>query len=179
VSQPTLQQRFCEAGEWTPIPNFFFDKILADETIPDSVSRVLQLLFRLTVGFNQPTVEISLDALKKDAGVSRERAVYAIKVICECWQLFTKVRGQKGYHSSQFTILGHDDEDFADMFRDTFDAQKELMVWTYGRSCPTREQLVARPPTSEMLSSEEKNMSEHMYKEWAENCRRANDPAVA
>jgi len=179
VNPATLQQRFCEAGEWTPIPNWFFDTVLADNSIPDSVSRVLQLLFRRTVGFDQPTVELSLETIKADAGVSRESAVYAIKVICDCWQLFSKVRGQKGYHSSRFTILGHDDEDFATMFRDTFDAQKELMAWIYHQTCPTRNQLADNPPTREMLACQYEKMLDGKYKEYKEHSRQAHQSAPA
>jgi hypothetical protein len=160
VTYPSLPKQFSQGGEdagYTPTPNWFYDEVLKDKDVPDSVLRVFQYLFRSTVGRSQFSAELPLETIMHNAGVAREGAVYALKILCDCWQLWEKTQGRKGHGASRYTVLssGCDDGETHITFRDTFRNQKELTVSIYGKSCPTREDLKQNPPTRALYDQEQ------------------------
>jgi hypothetical protein len=103
----------------------------------------------------------------KNANVAREGAVYALKILCDCWQLWEKVPGRKGHGASRYTVLGSgcDDGEMHFTFRDTFRSQKELTVSIYGTSCPTRTDLKHKPPTRELYESQQERLCQSVMDE--------------
>jgi len=136
----TLQQEFLPGS--TPVPNWIFDELMPE--IPESVLRVFLYLFRKTVGWNNETEEKSLQQIMADNKIaSRHTAVYAVKILCECWRFWAKTRGKKGQHSSIFAVEGIRNHDQAW-------ARILLTESIYGSLCPTRKQLREKPPTLEL-----------------------------
>jgi hypothetical protein len=136
----TLQQEFLPGS--TPIPNWFFDELMPE--MPESVLRVFLYLFRKTIGWNNETEEKSLHQIMADNKIaSRHTAVYAVKILCDCWSFWRKTRGKKGQHSSIFAVDGirHQQQAWARVL---------LTESIYGSPCPTRKQLKERPPTQEV-----------------------------
>jgi hypothetical protein len=160
---PTLPKQFSQGGEdagYTPTPNWFYDEVLPDASVPDSVLRVFQYLFRSTVGRNEPCVELPLETIMRNANVAREAAVYALKILCDCWQLWSKVQGRRGQGSSRYTVTGSEwkDGEAHLTFRDTFRDQRDLTIAIYGKSCPTRENLKTNPPTQTLYEAEQEQL---------------------
>jgi hypothetical protein len=141
-----LSRTFTEAGQFTPIPNWVLDKIVADRTIHSSVVRVFLYLFRETVGWNDPIKNISLKHIQNGAGVSRERAIHAIRVICEGWGSFTKTRGQKGGASSTYMVAGHLFKNEREAMEEAFHWRSMVLIEVYGTICPTPKQIANLPP---------------------------------
>jgi hypothetical protein len=133
----TLQQRFLPGS--TPIPNWVIDEIMGD--MSETVLRVFLYLFRKTVGWNNPTEEKSLNQIMNDCNLkNRNSVVHAVKILCNCWQLWKKTRGKKGQHSSIFAIAGISDSDAAH-------ARMTLTYEIYGTDLPTQQQVKDKPPT--------------------------------
>jgi hypothetical protein len=80
----------------SPVPNWFFDEVLSNSEVPHATRGVFLFMLRKTVGWNNEVEELSLTAIQYGSAVSRHPAIHAIRVICECWGLFKKSRGQKG-----------------------------------------------------------------------------------
>lgn len=135
----TLQQKFL-AGS-TPIPNWIFDEVMAD--MPDSVLRVFLYMFRKTVGWDNKSEEKSLTQIERDCNLSRHTAIYAVKVLCDCWGMWTKFRGKKGQRSSVYLVSGLYN-------KDEVQARIVLTEMIYGYDCPTDKQLKDNPPTEEL-----------------------------
>ena len=117
----------------TPCPNWIFDSLLSDPDVPHALRSVLLFLVRKTVGWDRRSDEISLDQIENGASVSRKTAIHAVRVICECWGLFHKTRGQLGQHSSIYTVAGLSEAEFQERYCATADR--------YGTGCPKPEQL--------------------------------------
>lgn len=158
IASKTLQEQFCEGGEWMPLPNWVIDEMLSDKSVPDSVVRVFLYLFRATVGRGNPDADISLDTIMEGANVARASAVYAMKVLIDCWQLWSKVRGQKGKGFSRFTPVCYGQDDIREVFRDTFRERCVLMIGIYGHICPTSKQLKDKPPTEDFFDVERQRL---------------------
>ncbi len=136
----TLQEEFLPSS--TPVPNWFFDQLMPE--VPESVLRVFLYLFRKTIGWNNETEEKSLQQIMADNKIaSRHTAVYAVKILCECWSFWRKTRGKKGQHSSIFAVNGIRDHDQAW-------ARIVLTESIYGSYCPTRQQLRENPPNEDL-----------------------------
>lgn len=88
----------------TPVPNWVFDELVPDKEVPDALIRVLIFLIRKTVGWNNRAEELSLTEIQHGAAITRPTAIHAIRVICDCWNLFEKTRGRKGQHSSVYAV---------------------------------------------------------------------------
>src|SRR6202041_969061 len=80
----------------SPVPNWFFDEVLSNPEVPHATRSVFLFMLRKTVGWDHEVEELSLTAIQYGSAVSRHTAIHAIRVICECWGLFEKSRGQKG-----------------------------------------------------------------------------------
>lgn len=117
----------------TPVPNFVFDLVLSDPDVPHALRSVLLFLIRKTIGWDKRSDEISLIQIEEGANVSRKSAIYAVRVICDCWGLFHKTRGYKGQHSSVYTVAGLTEAEFQERYCAT--AEK------YETGCPKPEQL--------------------------------------
>jgi hypothetical protein len=141
----TLQQRFLSGS--TPIPNWFFDEILNQEEITDSVKKTFLFLFRKTVGWNAYVEEQSLTDIMQGANLGgRNTAIHAIQILCGCWGLWKKTRGQKGESSSTFEIAGVSNVD-------DFRYRISLTDYIYDTTCPTLNDLRDLPPTEELYES--------------------------
>jgi hypothetical protein len=139
----TLQQKFLPGS--TPVPNWFFDELMPEA--PESVLRVFLYLFRKTIGWNNETEEQSLHQIMNGTSIAgRNTAVYAVKIVCDCWSFWRKTRGKKGQHSSIFAVDGIRQYEQAM-------ARVVLTECIYGDWCPTREQLRANPPSEELYRS--------------------------
>ncbi len=99
-------------------------------------------MLRKTVGWDNEVEELSLTAIQYGSAVSRHTAIHAIRVICECWGLFDKSRGQKGQGSSVYSIAGLSEDEFTDRCSLCYDI--------YGTCHPTAKQLRERPCTPEL-----------------------------
>src|SRR5882724_7567216 len=145
AANSTLQQQFLSGS--TPIPNWFFGLILSNEQVTDSVSKTFLFLFRKTVGWNRRCEEQSLSQIMAGANLkSRHTAIHAVQILCDCWEIWKKTRGQKGKHSSIFEIAGIADET----------AVNERMILTeyiYDKPCPILEDLRDLPPTAELYEA--------------------------
>lgn len=142
----TLSRTFTEAGQFTPLPNWVFERIVGDRSINDSVIRVFLYLFRETVGWNDPVKNISLKSIQNGAGVSKERAQRAIRVICECWGLFHKTRGQKGGPSSEYRVTGYPFKNPREAMEESFHQRCMVLIEVYGTVCPSTEQMTKLAP---------------------------------
>lgn len=148
----------------SPVPNWFFDEVLSDSSIPHATRSVLLFMLRKTVGWNNKIEELSLSEIERGAAVSRPSAIHAIRVICDCWGLFHKTRGRKGQYSSVFTI--------GDLTEDGFMTRGFLVTDLYGTLFPTAAQLREKPCTNELLREQRsKNDAERAREEAADEAR--------
>jgi hypothetical protein len=105
---------------WMAVPNYVADEIVASKEVPHAAKSVLYFLFRATVGWNKLSdVQISLSDIEKGAAVSRHTAIHAVAVICDCWKIFTKTRGQKGRQYSRYTLAALTVEQLRDYIPNT------------------------------------------------------------
>jgi hypothetical protein len=141
----TLQQQFLSNS--TPVPNWFFDEILNNAAVTDSVKKTFLFLFRKTVGWNHRIEEQSLTDIMNGASLgNRNTAVHAVQILCDCWGLWKKVRGQKGESSSSFEVAAlFDVGDFRE--------QENLTYYIYDTTCPTLNDLRDLPPTEDLYES--------------------------
>ncbi len=130
----------------SPVPNWFFDEVLSDKSIPHAARSVLLFMLRKTVGWNHREEDLSLAEIQAGAAVSRHSTIHAVRVICDCWGLFQKARGRKGQHCSTYTIGDLGAEDFGDRYA--------LMQDIYGGGFPSAKQLRDRPCTPELLRAQ-------------------------
>ncbi len=145
ATSSTLQQQFLSGS--TPIPNWFFELILSNEQVTDSVSKTFLFLFRKTVGWNKRSEEQSLSQIMAGANLkSRHTAIHAVQILCDCWEIWKKTRGRKGEHSSIFEIAGVTDQD-------VINERMILTDFIYDTTCPTLEDLRDLPPTAELYEA--------------------------
>ena len=130
----------------SPVPNWFFDELLSNSEVPHATRSVFLFMLRKTVGWDNEVEELSLTAIQYGSAVSRHTAIHAIRVICECWGLFKKSRGQKGQGSSVYRIAGLSEDEFAD--------RSSPCENIYGTCHPTAKQLRERPCTPESLTAQ-------------------------
>jgi hypothetical protein len=130
----------------SPVPNWFFDEVLSNPEVPHATRSVFLFMLRKTVGWDNEVEELSLTAIQYGSAVSRHTAIHAIRVICECWGLFEKSRGQKGQGSSVYSIAGLSEDEFTD--------RSSLCDDIYGTCHPTAKQLRERPCTPELLRAQ-------------------------
>lgn len=152
TSKPKRSVRTIFLKNSSPVPNWFFDEVLADSQVPHATRSVLLFLLRKTVGWSNRVEDLSLSEIQRGASVSRHVAIHAVRVICECWGLFYKSRGAKGQHSSSFRI--------ADLTADHFLDRSLLVYGIYGTIHPSPKQLRERPCTTELLRWQRKKDAE-------------------
>lgn len=141
-----LQDEICESGAWTPVPNWVFDEVLGDIWLADSVLKAFLFLYRKTIGWNNVAEEKSLTQIMEGAGIrSRNTAIHAVSVLCECWGLWKKTRGVRGEHSSIF-------EPAAVMRVDQFRERSTQTLYIYDTTCPTLDQLRDLPPAAHLYA---------------------------
>lgn len=136
----------------SPVANFIFDELLCNSDVPHTTICVLMFLLRRTVGWSNRCDEVSLSQIESGASVSRPVAIHAVRVICEVWGLFHKSRGQRGQHSSIFTI--------GDLTADGFNERSILIEGLYGTVHPASNQLRETPCTKERLAWERRKLAE-------------------
>ncbi|MGH9682311.1 MAG: hypothetical protein ACRD4S_01700 [Candidatus Acidiferrales bacterium] len=127
----------------SPVPNWFFDFVLAEQAIPHGMRSVFLFMLRKTIGWDHRVEEISLNQIQDGSAVTRHTAIHAIRVICDCWGLFHKTRGRKGQYSSVYTIVGFSEEQFSERYF--------LVEDIYGTGCPTAKQLREKPCSKELI----------------------------
>ncbi len=155
----TLQEQICEAGGYTPMPNWIFDEMVSSP-IPDSTLRIFLYLYRKTVGWNNRSEAQSLTSIMNATGIrGRNTAVYGVQMLCGCLGLWEKSPGIRGIQNSVFKPTGV-------LKPDTFRDRMSLTTWIYDSLCPTLEELRDLPP-SESLYKEVAAIvaSERDYKE--------------
>lgn len=130
----------------SPVPNWFLDGVLSNQDVPHAIRSVFLYMLRKTVGWDNSTVELSLSEIQSGAAVTRHTAIHAVRVICDCWGLFKKTRGQKGRCSSTYEI--------AELGEDAFLDRYSLVEDIYGTGHPTPKQLREKPCTPELLSKQ-------------------------
>jgi hypothetical protein len=82
--------------ESTPVPNFFFDKIMP--RVPHAEFKVLLFIWRKTVGWQKDRDFVSLTQIERGAGVCRDVAISGTR-LCEKLGLCAK-RGRSGYRGT-------------------------------------------------------------------------------
>ena len=138
---------------WMAVPNYVADEIVASKEVPHATKSVLLFLFRATVGWNKLSeVQISLSDIEKGAAVARHTAIHSTEVICSCWQIFRKTRGQKGRQYSRYSLAALTVEQLMDR------------VWLvddiYGTIFPSPEQLAKLPCTEALLRQARQSYTE-------------------
>jgi hypothetical protein len=130
----------------SPVPNWFFDEILSSPEVPHATRSVFLFMLRKTVGWDRASEELSLTQIQQGSATSRHTAIHAIRVIVECWGLFTKSRGVKGQCSSEYRIAGLTEDEFLD--------RSILVSDIYGTMHPSPAQLRDKPCTAELLAKQ-------------------------
>src|SRR5579871_6672318 len=133
----------------TPVPNWFFDFILAEQ-MPHELRSVFLFLIRKTIGWNNASEEQTLNHIERGACVSRNVAVRAVQVFCDCWGLWKRIPG-RGRHMSVFEVSEH-----AAWTKERVWERRNWVQTIYQSDMPTLEQLRARPCTAEVLAEGER-----------------------
>jgi hypothetical protein len=129
----------------SPVPNWFFDDVLADNEISHELRSVFLYLIRKTIGWSNQYERQTLDQIQSGAAVSRNLALRGIQIFCDCWGLWKRTPG-RGKQPTTFEV--------ADPFAWEKDVWRERCNWVgmvYKSNTPTLEQLRERPCTREVI----------------------------
>ena len=131
----------------SPLGNFVYDEMLRDPDMPFYVMKVLLLFVRQTIGWDKLSEEFSSRYVEQQLNIGSSSYEHALKLLCDCWQLFSVERGV-GRRKSLVTIRV---ENF------NMHGYAEHVIATaniYGTATPSYKQLVDYPCTPEMIEAE-------------------------
>jgi hypothetical protein len=152
----------------SPIPNWYLDEMIANSDIPSYVHAVFLFLLRRTIGWDKKSEKVDLSDIECGACVSRKSAVHAVRLLCDCWGIFTVERG-KGRAKSTFTI--------GDWERDTVGERMTCVGWVYDTQAPSQRQLQLVPCTPATIERGRKLWNDYIAK--PRNKQRAPLEAIA
>jgi hypothetical protein len=117
--------------ESTPVPNFFFDKLMP--LFPHAQFKVLLFLWRKTVGWQKERDILSLSQIERGAGVCRDVAISGVRLLQELG-LFTKNSTSHYRGSNEFKIIA--------------DYEKQQVIGQLERLVERNDQSARPSPTS-------------------------------
>jgi len=149
------RMRFAKLRNGPQFQNWFFDEVAWDIFVADSVLKVFLFLYRKTIGWNNARGrEISYPTNAGANVRSRNTAIHAVAVLCDCWGLWKKTRGVRGEHSSIF-------EPASITSVEQFRERSMQTSYIYNSVCPTLEPTerpsTSRPPVRGVKSLMESN----------------------
>jgi hypothetical protein len=129
----------------TPVPNWFFDFILANNEISHELRSVFLYLIRKTIGWNNQYERQTLDQIQRGATVSRNVALRAIQVFCDCWGLWKRTPG-RGKLQTTFEVA-----DPVAWDKDVLSERRNWVKMVYKSDTPTLEELRVCPCTRDVI----------------------------
>lgn len=131
----------------SPVANFIFDEMIRYDDVPFHVVKVLMFFIRHTVGWDKMSEYFSARYIQQELHIGGASYEHALRILCDCWQLFDIERGQ-GRKKSKVTIR-------LENFNATAYADHLVATANVHRAtCPTYQQLLDEPNTREMIADQ-------------------------